>query len=99
MRNCVTVDGIILSREQVEKALMELNKPEPKVELVPFVPPDDVYMFPQSHPMRNVIMINNTASRDGGKDAIKNGLFLSTIYHKFDLTDQGGWMFLKVSKK
>jgi hypothetical protein len=49
MRNSVTINGITLTREQIEKALSELNTPEPVVFMAGDIIASDKY--PECHYM------------------------------------------------
>lgn len=98
-RNEVTIDGVTLTRGQVEQAMQALNEPEEKT--VPALPGDQYHIFPVAHPMYSFIQINASgpeAEVEQGLYLEKDGPYPNTHVYTYALIDRGKYMLLRVTK-
>lgn len=107
MSDSVKVNGVVLTRKQVEDALKELNAPPPGT--VPLLkntkPYERAFLFPEGHPMHMTIQIrdthpNNLDENEYDLDQHENGLYLWNLKYTYSLEPtKGGDRFLRVTKR
>lgn len=86
MKDTVTVDGVPLTREQVERALAKLNKPEPITPIALNVPPDFCVWMKLTDGTR-LQMVRRSFGAWGGKGFY---LYPAPVGHEWALVENHG---------